>query len=315
MRAASALFALVALAGLPASASELSIATFNVWGAGTNGGDSHERTVAALEALDADIYALQEVRGESSQCSAERCPPAEDSAAAELAAALGYHLYEQAEMNDLLWANAILSRYPIVSTLPDDLGVQISVEGRAVEVFNVHLTDYPYQPYQLSNIEYGNAPMLQDGASAIRAAEAARGAAVDQLLGTIDRRPDPDLVVICGDFNEPSHLDWTDRAARSGLHPLAVRFPASVKLARAGFLDGYRAHRPDEVANPGFTWTPLADSDSEDEHHDRIDFVYLKARDLRVVDSAVAGEASTTSDIVVSPWPSDHRAVRIRLSF
>ncbi len=62
-------------------------------------------------------------------------------------------------MNEALWANAILSRYPIGPATPNDLGVTITVEGRQLAVFNIHLDDAPYQPYQLLNIEYGRFPI------------------------------------------------------------------------------------------------------------------------------------------------------------
>lgn len=309
------LLLIIAIASGAASASELTVATFNTWGAGLNDGKPVTETVAALKALAADVYALQEVRAESPGCTEQDCPAAGGGVAAGLAGALGFYLYEQAAANDALWANAVLSRYPIVSALPDDLGVWIDVDGRRVAMLNVHFTDYPYQPYQLTGIEYGDAPMLDDEQSAIAAAEHARGAAVDRVLAVAGSLADADLVVICGDFNEPSHLDWTGRAVESGRHPLEVRFPASRKLAAAGFIDGYRAARPDEIAFPGFTWTPLTENDDPADHHDRIDFVYLRGADLQVESAAIAGESNATSDIVVAPWPSDHRAVRVSARF
>lgn len=309
------LLVLLACAGETSSATELTVATFNTWGSGLNDGQSIARTVAVLETLDADVFALQEVRGESPRCTAESCPPEGPGVAGELAEALGYYLFEPSGMNEALWANAILSRYPILSALPEDLGVLIDVDGHRVAVLNVHFPDYPYQPYQLANIEYGDAPMLQDEASAVEAAVQARGPAVDLLLDVAAQLPETGLIVICGDFNEPSHLDWTDRAATAGRHPMKVRFPTSVKLMNAGFADSFRNFRPDEVAFPGFTWTPLADLDDGEEHHDRIDFIYLKGASVRITSAAVAGESPATSDIVIEPWPSDHRAVLVRAQF
>jgi len=315
LRIAATLLALLAFSGGTAHASEVTVATFNIWGAGTATGRPFADVVAALKAMDADVFAIQEVRAESPECTVESCPPAGPGVAGDLAEALGYHLFEQPASNNALWANAILSRYEIVSALPENLGVLIDVDGWRVAVLNVHLPDYPYQPYQLVGIEYGGAPMLHDEASAIDAALQARGPEVDFLLNVVGQLPETALVVICGDFNEPSHLDWTDRAASAGRHPMKVRFPASAALSRAGFVDGYREFRRDEIAFPGFTWAPLADVDDDNEHHDRIDFIYVKGADARVLSAAVAGESAATSDIVVEPWPSDHRAVLVRLQF
>ena len=44
-------------------------------------------------------------------------------------------------------------------------------------------------------------------------------------------------------------------------------------------------------------------------HHDRIDFVYFKGRGVTVTDVKVIGENDENADIVVTPYPSDHRAV------
>lgn len=310
------LVCLLACGGCASSSSELTIATFNVWGAGTNQGDSIDRTVAALRALDADIVALQEVRPEGPGCDAVDCPPGGVGVAADLARALDYYVFEQPATSDALWANAILSRHPISAPIADDLGVIVDVDGTAVAVLNVHLPDFPYQPYQLTGIEYGDAPLLDNATAAVDAAEAARGRWVDLALQHGNRlAAETRLVAICGDFNEPSHLDWTARAAYSGRHPFAVAFPASRKLADAGFVDGYRAYRPDELEYPGYTWTPLAAADDPSEHHDRIDFVYLKGEDLRIRSAAVAGQSPEAADIIVESWPSDHRAVVVSVEF
>jgi len=315
MKIVTTLLILLVFAGCTRQPSELTVATFNLWYGGLNEGRQVVDTVAVLKALDADVFALQEVRGESDPCTAEHCPPSGPSIAPELADALGYYLFEETRVSDALWANAIISRYPIVSILDEDFGVVIDVDGRHIAVFNVHLADFPYQPYQLTNIEYGDAPMLDDAASAVAAAQAARGPAIARVLDVAGQLTDIDLVVICGDFNEPSHLDWTEKAANAGRHPMKVAFPTSATLANRGFIDGYRSFRPDEVAYPGFTYTPLAAVDDENEHHDRIDFVYLKGDNVRVTSAAVAGESPATSDIVATPWPSDHRAVVVGLRF
>jgi exonuclease III len=114
---------------------------------------------------------------------------------------------------------------------------------------------------------------------------------------------------VVGDFNEPSHLDWTEAAAKSGRHPMKVEFPTSLMMAQAGYIDAYRTVHPDEMAKPGFTWTPLKKADDPTIHHDRIDYVYFKGKGLKVIDAKVIGESKENADIVVSPYPSDHRAV------
>lgn len=304
---------LVIVGSATAGATEFSVSTFNVWGAGGNDGKSIAETVAVLKAIDADVFALQETRSEGAVCNAEDCDPGGSSIAVLLGEALGYFVFEQSGDTSALWANAVLSRYPIVAALPDELGVIINVDGDEVAVFNIHLTDFPYQPYQLTGIPYGSAPLLDSEEAAIASAETARGKVVDDVLQAAKSAGDM-LIVVCGDFNEPSHLDWTENAVQIGRVPLAVSFPASKKLLTAGFQDAYRSSRSDEISSPGFTWTPMSSLEDEDERHDRIDFVYVKGH-RKIISADVVGESEGAADIVVIPWPSDHRAVVANLEF
>jgi endonuclease/exonuclease/phosphatase family metal-dependent hydrolase len=304
---------LTVLVSTVVGAAELSVVTFNVWGAGSNEGKSIAETVAVLKVLNADVLALQETRSESDVCIAEDCDPSRASVASDLGEALGYFVFEQTAENDALWANAVLSRHPIVGALPQELGAIIDVDGEEIAVFNVHLTDYPYQPYQLTGIAYGSAPFLNSEEAAVASAERARGAVVDNLLEAASDVGDR-LTFICGDFNEPSHLDWTENAVHVGRIPLAVSFPTSKKLEKAGFEDAYRSSRTGEISHPGLTWTPTASLEDEKEHHDRIDFVYVKGH-KEIISADIAGEAERAADIVVAPWPSDHRAVKVRIRY
>ena len=150
---------------------ELTVMSFNVWGGGANEQKPIDETVAVIKAVNADIIGIQETRLESDPCTADVCPPTGESVAAKLAAALGYHVYDQTAGNDALWANAILSRYPITGkAAKNDTGISVDVKGRKVNVFNIHLDDSPYQPYQLLNIEYGPFPYLKTAEEAIKAA-------------------------------------------------------------------------------------------------------------------------------------------------
>jgi exodeoxyribonuclease-3 len=173
----------------------------------------------------------------------------------------------------------------------------------------VHLFHAPYQPYQLLKIPYEEAPFLDTAEQLVQAAESARGPELQRTLAEI--RPllaTGKFVALTGDFNEPSHLDWTANAAAAGIVPMATAYPASTAAAAAGLLDSYRVAYPDEVKHPGWTWTPLTMEDDPADRHDRIDFVYV-APGLEVLHSTVVGEGPPRADITVRPYPSDHRAV------
>jgi endonuclease/exonuclease/phosphatase family metal-dependent hydrolase len=144
--------------------------------------------------------------------------------------------------------------------------------------------------------------------------------------------PPAPRVILTGDFNEPSHLDWTQKAARKGLdrwvkNPTAtplrfkIEWKGSKLLARLGLRDAYRTVFPDEVAKPGITWTPPYPKGVpgrrayEDQVLDRIDMIYFAGPGLKAVDAAVIGESAKTCEIAhKGPWPSDHRAVTATFS-
>jgi endonuclease/exonuclease/phosphatase family metal-dependent hydrolase len=316
LRRLAILLALAACAAPQARAdSVLTVMTFNAWGGGANEGRSIADTAAVIRAAGADIVGIQETRPESPQCDAASCPPAGESIAARLAAALGFQYHEQTQSNSALWANAILSRYPIGAATPHDLGVAIDVGGRRVYAFNIHLADYPYQPYQLLHIPYGDAPFLSTGAEAERAAEAARGAGIRLLLEDLEEAAGADAAFVFGDFNEPSHRDWSARAAAAGRLPVAVRFPSARAVEAQGFVDAWRSCHPDEMEKPGYTWEAVERPASEAVHHDRIDYVFARGPGLAVEQAQIFGEKAPEADVVLAPWPSDHRAVVAKVRF
>ena len=306
---------MLVLCACPTEAETLRVMSFNIWGGGANEGKGIEETVAAIKAAGADVVGLQETRLETDPCTAEVCPASGDSVAPAIAAALGWHVYDQTAENDALWANAVISRYPIGAASPNDLGVPLEVNGRAVWVFNIHLDDAPYQPYQLLGIEYGVAPFITTEAEAVRFATETRGPALDLLLTDMALAEGAAAVFVTGDFNEPSVHDWTKAAVAAGQHPVPVKWPTTGRLIEAGFIDAYRAVHPDPVAKPAYTWTPSYDETATDDHPDRIDFVLVRGPGVKVTQAGIVGEDGPRSDIKAVPWPSDHRAVVAEITF
>jgi exonuclease III len=309
------LVGILALCAAPAGAETLRVMSFNIWGGGANEGKGIEETVAAIKAAGADVVGLQETRLEPDPCTATDCPATGDSVAPAIAAALGWHVYDQTASNVALWANAVISRYPIGPASPNDLGVPLDVNGKTVWLFNIHLDDEPYQPYQLLGIEYGPAPFITTEVEAVTFATETRGPAMELLEADMAAAKGAAAVIVTGDFNEPSVHDWTPEAVAAGQKPVAVKWPTTGRLVADGFVDTYRAIHPDPVAKPAYTWTPRYDEAATDDHPDRIDFVLVRGEGARVTDAAIVGEDGPRSDIVVMPWPSDHRAVVAEIDF
>jgi len=168
----------------------------------------------------------------------------------------------------------------------------------------------PYQPYQLLNIPYGNGRFIKTEAEAIAEARKARGEQVERLLGELK----PALasgkpVFLTGDFNEPSHEDWTKKAAQAGKVPIAVEYPTTKAVTAAGMKDAFRLIYSNEVERRGNTWTPITTPDDQNDRHDRIDFVFAGGAGVSVQKCEVVGEEERFADIVVQPYPSDHRGV------
>jgi exodeoxyribonuclease III len=296
-------------AGPALAETTLRVMSYNIWGGGANEEKGIDETVAVLRAANPDIVGVQETMLEGADCTAESCPPQGTSVAKALADAMGYFYYDQTGTNAALWANAILSRYPIGQATPNQLGVPIDVEGKTVWIFNIHHDDEPYQPYQLLGIEYGPAPFIKTEAEAVKFATDTRQAGMDLLAADLTAAEGAAAVFVTGDFNEPSHLDWTDAAVAAGHHPVKVEWPTTKRLTDQGFVDTYRAVHADPVAKPAYTWTPSYDETATDDHPDRIDFVFVRGDGVAVKDAAIVGEDGPRSDLVVMPWPSDHRAV------
>jgi len=254
------------------------------------------QTAKAIQLAKADIVGIQETRS-----------PRGDKLE-ELAKLLGWN-------HDMGKGSLILTRYEIVESLNNGVKVKLD-SGREAYVFNLHLPSHPYQPYQLLGIRPKwhkhkfDIEFIKTEAETIKWAKKARGRELTKLLRQIRFIPDKQApVFVVGDFNEPSHLDWTERAAKAGRHPIKVEYPNSLAMIKAGFTDAYRAIYPDEMKNPGYTWSSFYKFDDPTTHHDRIDFVYFKGNGIKLNEVKIVGENRKDADIVISPYPSDHRAV------
>lgn len=275
--------------GLGQTVDSVRVMTYNIWVGGTAGGQPLSRTVGVIQAAQADIVGIQEQGGNG----------------AALANALGFHY------QSLGGSTAILSRYPIVQNVSQGAKLQLSPTQEAY-LFDVHLTPYPYQPYDLRD------GLISTETQAIAAAQNTRGASVTSLLtGMRPALASGAPVFLTGDFNEPSRLDWTAESAAAGLHfGMKIDWPASRAVMSAGLGDAFRELRPDEVDDPGYTWTPGAPAPqiAPGEVHDRIDFVYYAGANVIPTNAQVFGYDANdgSTDVAVRPYPSDHRSVVVQ---
>jgi endonuclease/exonuclease/phosphatase family metal-dependent hydrolase len=239
-----------------------------------------DKTIEAAAALDADVIGIEEAWG--------NIP--------DLAKGLGWPYYDASRQ--------IVSRLPLLQAPGNPVEytfVEVS-PGQVVAIGNVHLPSVHYGP---------NLTRRGEAAADILAKETkVRLPAIEPYataLAGVAANGTPSFLV--GDFNSPSHLDWTEAAVGSRSHvtyPLA--WPVTEELAQMGFQDSYRTVHPDPVADPGLTW-PAARPKSKKSWNppptapaDRIDYV-MAIGSATPTDSRIVGEDD------VEPWPSDHRGM------
>jgi endonuclease/exonuclease/phosphatase family metal-dependent hydrolase len=138
-------------------------------------------------------------------------------------------------------------------------------------------------------------------------------------------------IILAGDFNEASHLDWTRETAEHFSHNgVVIRWKNSLMLHRAGMKDAWREIYPNPLTHPGATWPSEAWKKgstswaSKVDERDRIDFVYYRAKGWKVRKAWLVGssrywvlgerKAPKTQDAFMLkdiPWPSDHKGLLV----
>ncbi|OIK08276.1 HAD-IA family hydrolase [Streptomyces monashensis] len=261
---------------------ELRVMSWNLWLGGIMVDDHRAKQLKVILESGADVVGLQETAG---------------TAAQELAEALGWHHHRAGENL------GVLSRHPITARLGDPdvgfygaAGVRIAVApGHEVDVWTAHLHYTPYGPYESA---FDGLP-----AAELIAHEVVRLTQMrDTLRRIAESSADGVPVVLVGDFNCPSHLDWPH-----------VAWPVTKAAEEAGFADSYREAHPDPAAAPGHTWSPIhavhEDGSGRPEPQDRIDYVLHRGLTVRDARTLVTGSPRPWPDVTDNDWPSDHAAV------
>lgn len=258
---------------------------WNIWHGGRHVPlQGHGRIIELIKATQADIVTMQEGYGFQD----------------EIAASLQYHLQTPSSKDNL----ALFSRYPLEkqptgSSFCSNPAIVRMSEKRSVLVDDLWLR-YSYNPdYTGSFADRKHNPAVWVAEDSIRPMADARRMLDKDLAPVLEKQPMP--VVLAGDFNSCSHLDWTTRTAHlHGGHGL-VSFPTSRFLIERGYKDSFREIHPDEVERPEGTFAGIY----EQLDFSRIDFIYYKGKEIQAVSSKIVQTAPEIDDI----WTSDHSAV------
>ncbi|MBI9016394.1 MAG: endonuclease/exonuclease/phosphatase family protein [Phycisphaerae bacterium] len=307
---------------------------FNIWQEGTQINGGFDAIIDEIIHAQADLICLSEVRNYNYSSFDKRI--------VEALKQKGYIYYAQRSED-----TGLLSRFPILNQqaifpVENDRGsitkALIDVKGITIALYSAHL-DYRncacYLPRGYHSSTWKKLPAPVTDIAVIKADNLAsrRDEAIDAFIKDAQNEVKKgSIVFLGGDFNEPSHLDWTaDTKELFDHNGVVIQWRNSVRLTEAGFVDVYRQIYPNPVSHPGFTfpadnqdiginrlaWSPDADD------RDRIDFVYFYPDcRLNLKKTAIIGPngsivrnnrvAETSQDLFIAPvgiWPTDHKAI------
>ena len=312
----------------------LSVLQFNIWQEGTMVENGFDAIVDNIIHLNPDVVTFSEVRNYND---------------VDFISHLVAELDKKgvAYFGDASVSTGIISKYPIkeqtsVYPLQNDQGsvlkATIEVHNRIVVLYSAHLDYRDYASYLPRGYSGSTWKKLEEpitNPDSILAAnrKSHRLEAVDMLIADAKREIRKEhIVIIGGDFNEPSHLDWQENTKDLWEHNGAVvKWDCSKLLYENGFKDSYREYYPDVVNYPGFTfpsdnadasvskltWAPDADE------RERIDFIYFYPnKNMTLKNATLVGPSSSivqsqrveeqSKDKFITPqgiWPTDHKAV------
>ncbi|MDR0714962.1 MAG: metallophosphoesterase [Bacteroidales bacterium] len=212
----------------------------------------------------------------------------------------------------------------------------ISVNGRTVTLYSAHLDHLHYAPYLPKG--YGasswariDAPVCDPDSILAANRVSLRDEAIRAFIRDAKTETAKgNLVIIGGDFNEPSHFDWQADTKDIRDHGGAVvNWDVSLMLQQAGYVDAYRYLYPNPQTHPGFTW-PAGNETAQLEklfytpdkdERERIDFIYYYPQpNVRLTAMNIVGPAASVECGKITPntaadkhiettgvWPSDHK--------
>jgi len=300
----------------------LRVLVWNVLRGGNRVVDGAEKALAVIRASDVDLVLMQE----SYDIDGDR-----PLLGAWLAEQLGWNQW-QANSPHL----CILTRFDITERFTHEpwhaVGARlVDDQGRDFVAWSIWID---YRDYITGTLR--DTPDITDGGllesefvRSSRLPEAQRIIARLKALGHLDLSVP---LLVGGDWNTPSHLDWTLDTSRVYKRRRPIDLPVSLAMAEAGFIDTFRTVYPNPVQRPGITWSPMyRTSGGKDQGFERIDRLYIHEPDTPGDDEdgakarwrlePVAGQVyplvweDEAIPVAERQFPSDHGAVLMELRF
>uniref|UniRef100_A0A915PJG9 Endonuclease/exonuclease/phosphatase domain-containing protein n=1 Tax=Setaria digitata TaxID=48799 RepID=A0A915PJG9_9BILA len=285
--------------------------TFNTWVSGDNVENGMFKIAHHIKLINPDIVALQEISSRD-------------------------HLNHLISLLNDEWTGvastyaytdtAILTKHEIVNESFHQIshglgvGIRINSTSRTIHIWNLHLDYQSYGPHAAFNKMVTRptqimAGEMHDGKGRF---QNMRELLVDDHFQAAVENSLNEPLIVCGDFNSPSHLDWTNET--SFLHgDWHFQWPATKMLQdEAKMKDSYREVHPEVLKNLGITWSTVEKMTSSGwswtipEPQDRIDYIFYRSPLLSPVQSfTYQGHATVYPKPFhwKNDYPSDHFAV------
>ena len=298
------MFLWLVLTGCTQEKKEFTVLQWNIWQEGTMVPGGYEAIVDEIIRLRPDFVTLSEVRNYNNT---------------NFTARLTRSLKEKGETyySFYTYDTGLLSRYPITDSLtvfPEngDHGsiyrLTTDMNGKKMAVYTSHLdylddAYYNVRGYDGSTWEEIPIPTTVEEVLE-RNVASQRDDAIKMFIEQAKKDREAGYTIILGgDFNEPSHQDWTEETKN--------------------LYDHHGLVIPWTVPAEKITWAPKADE------RDRIDYIWFyPEKGLTVKDAAIFGPKGsivrsqrvqeTSKDKFIEPqnvWPTDHKGVLVTFQY
>lgn len=315
--------------------SQFTVLQWNIWQEGTIVPGGYDAVVNEIVRLKPDFVTFSEVRNYHKTRFCDR---------------IVNSLKERGETYYSFFSDdsGLLSRYPITDSLTvfplnNDHGsiykMVTSFNGHKMAIYTAHLDYLNDAYYNVRGYDGSTWDKIPIPTTVLEVLEVNDRSLRDDAIRNFIAEAKKDIaegniVILGGDFNEPSHLDWT-RATKDLFdhNGLIIPWTVPLMLDNEGFIDTYRTLYPNVLSHPGFTfpadnplipekkltWTPDADE------RDRIDYIFYYPHDgLKLKNAIIFGPNGSivksqrvkenTKDKFLLPldvWPTDHKGLLV----
>ena len=320
--------------GATAQNKQVKVLSLNIWQEGTQIEKGYDAIVEEVARLNPDFVTFSEVRNYKGNSFSKRIIK---SLKEKGLTYFGFDSYD----------SGLLSKYPITdsTTVYPERGdhgsiykLITNIGDRKFAVYVAHLDYKNCAYYDTKGYDGNNWHKLRKPLTNVRKinkknVKSKRDDAIKAFIADANKEYENGTTVILGgDFNEPSLLDWTNETKDLYQHNgLVINWEVSKLLLNNGYKDAYREMYPSAVSHPGFTY-PAYNKDIEmkkltwapdSDERERIDFIYFKSKSkFELKNIKIHGPKNSvriskeytenTVDKFIEPlgvWPTDHKGV------